>query len=156
MRTVFICEDCGKLYDEQPVIKERHGELDGNWCETLPDTCACGGNIEEAVHCAVCDDWCSTEELVEGVCRYCLHHELTAENVKNFVGTFEIEKCTFEINAALEFIFTSDEVNEILMRELNECLETKRKMPSRLEDAMNNELQDDWAEFLAERSADNG
>ena len=149
---MYVCSDCGRLYEDQPVVTERHGELDGNWCETLPDTCSCGGNIEEAVKCAVCDDWYAPDSLTEGVCRYCLHHELTAENVESFVGTFEIEKCTFETNAAREYVFTSDEVNEILMRELKECLHTKKIMPSRLEDAMNTYLQDAWAEYLSEKS----
>jgi hypothetical protein len=153
---MYVCLDCGKLYDEQPTIQERHGELDGNWYETLPDTCICGGNIEEAVQCKVCDDWYSEDDLVEGVCGYCLHRNLQACTVEEFIDTFEIEKCTFEINAALEHVFTSDEVNEILMREFKECLHKKRKLPSRLENAMNTYLQDTWAEFLTERSAENG
>ncbi len=147
---MYACSDCGRLYDEQPVRRERHGELDGDWCEKFVE-CTCGGAIEEAVKCKVCDDWHSEDELTEGVCRYCLHHELTAENVEVFVGTFEIEKCTFEINAALEHVFSSEEVNEILMRELKEVLHTKRMMPSRLEDSIKTYLQDNWAQFLAEK-----
>lgn len=153
---MYVCTKCGKLSEEQPTRREYHREVPGDSYETFVDSCKCGGEIEKAVKCAVCDDWYDADSLTEGVCRYCLHHELTPENVESFVGTFEIEKCTFEINAALEYIFTSDEVNEILMRELKECLHTKKIMPSRLEDAMNTYLQDAWAEFLAERSAENG
>jgi hypothetical protein len=42
------------------------------------------------------------------------------------------------------------------MREFKECLQTKKIMPSRLEDAIKTYLNDAWAEFLTERSAVNG
>ena len=146
---MYVCLDCGAVYEEQPTRTERHGELDGNWYETFVE-CPCGGAIEKAVECAVCGEWYSNDDLTEGVCDYCMHRNLNANNVEAFADTFEVEKCSFEVNAILEHVFSSEEVNEILMREFKQMLHTKRMMPTRLEDSMKTYLQDDWANFLAE------
>ena len=147
---MYICPDCGKLFDEEPTAQESRDYGEGKCFETVSIPCACGTYPEEAKECAICGEWEVADELIEGVCEYCLHHELTATNVENFINTFEIDKCTFEVNAALEYVFTSDEVNAILMRELRECLHKRKMMPRRLEDAMKTYLQDTWAQFLKE------
>ena len=150
---MYICENCGELYDELPIRKEYHGELEGNWYETFAE-CSCGGNIEKAYECKVCGEWFSEDIiLTEGVCDFCLHRELNAESIEEFIGTFEVEKCEFEINSAFGYIFSSEEVNEILMRELKKTLRIKHMKPLMLEDSINLYLRDDWARFLARKGA---
>lgn len=150
---MYICTKCGALYTEEevPLYEMRHTELEGRYSETFIDDCPCGGTIEEAKHCVICDDYYDEDSLVNGVCPYCLNHYKTAEVVEGYVNDYDIETCIFEVNGAFQYIFTSEEVNEILMQVLKNYLHVNKIMPSRLEDAINTYLQDDWAEYLAER-----
>lgn len=144
---MYICADCGRLYDEMPTHTERH---DDYYSEPVNSGCYCGGDIEEAVRCSVCGEYHSADMLTEKVCDYCLHSNMKPKQLEGFIDGFETEKISFELNGILDYVFTSDEVNEILLRELKETLYNKKIMPPKLEHHIKNELQDDWAAFLAE------
>lgn len=155
---MYVCVKCGRLFTDEdvPTYKNKHTELEGNWYETFIDDCPCGGTLEEAKKCIVCGEYHCEDDFIEEVCLFCLNHHKTAANIEAYVNEFETEKCSFEINAAFEYIFSSEEVNEILMQVFKEYLYLKKILPSRFEDAINTYLQDDWAAYLAERSRING
>ena len=75
------------------------------------------------------------------------------DTLTEFIDGYETEKITFELNGILDYVFTSDEVNEILLRELKNMLALNR-MPAVLENHIKTTLQDDWAAFLAEHKGE--
>lgn len=144
---MFICTDCGRLYDEMPVHTEHH---DDYYSELVNSDCCCGGMIDEAKRCKVCGEYVTEDDIVEGVCEDCLHLEMKAKSVESFIDSYRIaERTYFNLNPIIEHVFTDDEVNEILLREIKNILNHKLMMPSRLEYAMKHDLQEDWAAFLA-------
>lgn len=148
---MYICPDCGKLYDALPTTEDIQPYGEGGCVELHEVPCSCGCYLEEAKQCAICDEWQVADELTEGVCEYCINREMTADNVEGFVETFETVNCSFDINAAFEYVFTSEEVNQILMRELREYLHIKKIMPPRFEEAIKTYLNDEWAKYLIEQ-----
>ena len=139
---MFICTDCRRLYDNQPVFIE-----DG---KSYPDRCYCSGIIEEAKRCRVCGEYTTEDDIVDGVCEGCLHIEMKADTVERFIDHYTFtERTHFQLNPVIEHVFTDDEVNEILLREIKASLRLKNMMPTRLENAMKSDLQEDWAAFLA-------
>lgn len=150
---MFICTDCGRLYDEMPIHTEHH---DDYYSEPVNSDCYCGGMVEEAKRCKVCGEYVTEDDIVEGVCEACLHLEMKAETVEAFIDSYRFtERTYFQLNPIIEHVFSDDEVNEILLREIKNTLNIKRMMPSRLENAMKNDLQEDWAAFLKKTKGEN-
>lgn len=67
---MFICGDCGKLFEEPKEWSQNHGEphLTERW-SGCPD---CGGGFEEAYHCKQCYNEFMKDDLTEGYCEECL------------------------------------------------------------------------------------
>ena len=146
---MFICTDCKRLYDEQPFFTENYGH--GTPDREFPDRCRyCNGMIEEAKRCKVCGEYTTEDDITEGVCDACLYMEMKPDNVDAFLDHYTFtERTHFQLNPVIEHAFTDDEINWILLRELKNTLHLKHMMPTRLENALKSDLQDDWAQFLA-------
>ena len=149
---MYKCENCGAVFTatEVPIHKEYHHELDGCPYETFIGNCSCGGDILEAEQCVVCDEYVFGDELVCGVCQSCREYFLTAENAIDFACKQENIKQEYNLNWLVPYLFTDVEINEILLRELQGLLSTKI-LPCELEDVINNDGEDAWAEYIKEK-----
>ena len=117
---MYICECCGNVVcdyelqtrkDFKPVEMTCHTD----WCyETMNAPCECGGEFVEAVQCAVCGKYKEKDEY--SVCDECLEEAETLENALEYGA--EAEE-TIEINGFLAQVFSNTEIEEILVRELN-------------------------------------
>lgn len=120
---MFRCESCGNLFEEgeQATWEETHG-LDSPPYEKFSGCPLCKGDYEEAYLCKVCDGWVVESELQDGCCEACVE-ALVSEY------RYDVEKCyelsresgeidSVEIDAFLSEMFTLEQINEILYREL--------------------------------------
>lgn len=66
---MYICGDCGKLFEEPKEWSQNHGEphLTERWCG-CPD---CGGGYEEAVYCPECEEHFDADDTTHGYCKKC-------------------------------------------------------------------------------------
>lgn len=110
---MYICENCGRLYDgDFGTHIEHHGhssyydeEVDNDLvCGT------CGGEYVEATKCAICGEWCCDNEEV-GICDNCLDK---AKNCNNALAIWEDDTVTVEVNPALAYVLGKDKINKIL------------------------------------------
>lgn len=99
---MFICEDCGRLYERVGCHMEEHGE-----CRS--DDCACGGVLVEAKECPVCGEYISKRGV--GICDNCLDEEMTVENAicigKNY-------RESVKLNGFYLSIMTRDQIEMII------------------------------------------
>lgn len=68
---MYICKDCGCVFDEAYSYEERHPYGDTYASEYFSCCPACGGDYDEAVRCADCGEWVSEEELHSELCEEC-------------------------------------------------------------------------------------
>jgi methionyl-tRNA synthetase len=68
---MFICTDCGRIFDEPITWQERHG-LDTPPYETFSGCPYCREPYERAVECEVCGEYFAESELTDGVCDNCV------------------------------------------------------------------------------------
>lgn len=79
---MFLCNDCGEVFDEPHEATIYHSEVDYQ-CEEYYCVCpSCGENdFDEVVQCEVCDDFIVKNEREkyiafsngDNVCNNCLH-----------------------------------------------------------------------------------
>ena len=113
---MFICENCGALYDEVDSHSEYRGECHGYPCyEECDDDCHCGGTIVEAKQCKECGEY--TPKDGYDLCEDCLRSAKTYSNAIK-VGEYNYSK-SVPINDFLSMCFDMEEINEILLKELN-------------------------------------
>lgn len=123
---MLICKDCGKVIADDELIThlESRGEFWGNNCfEEIVDKCECGGEFVEAKQCQMCGEWICEDD--ENVCDDCLQNNATYDNALKYG---EENKESVELNGFLANVFTADEVNEILIRELDEAQQLSTKI----------------------------
>jgi hypothetical protein len=81
----------------------------------------CGGNFEDAVRCSACGEWFLSYELESGVCDCCAE-EKAFEYRYDFNSCFELaksaSKSSVALNAFLWSIFSEDQIEQILLKEL--------------------------------------
>lgn len=142
------CNYCGCVIedDELGTHEEDRGEFWGSPCsETVCDDCSCGGDFEEATRCKECDEWFTDDELINGYCKECLEEEMTYENAIK-CGSENEESVA--INGFIASCFDSSEIEEILLKTLNE---TKELIPSKIDEYVKTYCKDDlyyFAEWL--------
>ena len=121
----YKCLECGNIFEdgEQAVWRESRGEFWGKTChETLSGCPLCKGAYEETVSCKVCGSKQLEDELTDGVCKECVSDIV-------FQYKYNVEKCfllseknedkdTVKINGFLSCMFSEEEINKILFREL--------------------------------------
>ncbi len=145
------CNYCGSIIedDELRIHREYMGECHGTPAyDTFQDNCSCGGDYEEARQCNGCGEWFLDDELTNGYCQDCLEEEMTYENAIK-CGSENEESVA--INGFLASCFDSSEIEEILLKTLNE---TKELMPSSVDEYVKTYCKDDlyyFAEWLEEQ-----
>ena len=79
---MYLCLDCGRLFEEPKRYVETHG-LDSPPYEMSKGCPDCGGAYVETMECCMCDEWITGEyiELADGsaVCEECYMKKDIAE-----------------------------------------------------------------------------
>jgi hypothetical protein len=122
---MYICEDCGIVVEELETLRQSHPYGEG-WAteEYFNTTCPhCRGELVEAKICPVCETVYINSETEE-ICSNCIEDAMTFENAKE-MG--EESKSTIEVNGFWGFVFTEEEINEILEREFKGMLDYTQK-----------------------------
>jgi hypothetical protein len=134
--SMFICRDCGDVHGEENIGYSNSYlcTIDGiGYSERVMGDCpTCGGELEEAYKCEVCEEyntednsykvlkWCTDSVLKirnACVCTDCLKRKATPKMALK-VGNYELNKEKIELNGFLADTFTTKEIEEILTKEL--------------------------------------
>ena len=122
----YKCNDCGHVFEDgEFVIKSEYmGECCGTPAyDTFRYCPSCGGDgWEEAGHCAKCRGVFLDDELTEGLCDECLK-EISMDYKYDIARCYALsqesgEKESVSIDPFLACMFTTEQINEILYREL--------------------------------------
>jgi hypothetical protein len=88
---MFICPECGCLFEEAARFGEVHNELDEKAIEYFSCCPNCGDlNFEEAVRCDYCEEEFREDDLIGGtLCKDCLEEIISARQdvVKAYILT---------------------------------------------------------------------
>ena len=68
---MFICNDCGHVFEEPKEHREYHPYGDTYAYETFACCPNCGGSIDEAEECPECGEYFSSEDMCDTVCKSC-------------------------------------------------------------------------------------
>ena len=71
---MYICLDCGHIFDEPKEWVETHG-FDYGPYEEWSGCPRCGGAYEKAVECDICGEYYRKSELTDGLCDNCYEEE---------------------------------------------------------------------------------
>ena len=122
----YKCNDCGHIFEDgEFIVKSEYvGECWGTPAYDERSYCpSCGGDAwEEAGHCAKCRGVFLDDELTEGLCSECLN-EIAMEYKYDIAKCYALsqssgEKESVSINPFLSCMFTNEQINEVLYREL--------------------------------------
>lgn len=128
MRKTIICEECGKLYSEEDLAVYDKSEPEYEYIQTEVGTIPhfvgwvgedihcpeCGGDLVEATECECCGELkaiCSNN----WVCEDCKDEYLNREPLKVALGMGEYSYTKKSINGFIDFLFTEEKINEILI-----------------------------------------
>jgi hypothetical protein len=84
---MFICTDCGHVFEEPEVYAERHPYGDTYAEETFSCCPNCGGGYDEAVRCSHCDTYIAESDMYDDVCEKC-KKEVIHNIAKAIAGLF--------------------------------------------------------------------
>lgn len=115
---MVICEDCGAVVDESELVTTRSYVSDymGGCYETYTE-CSCGGSVVDAKQCEMCGEYFREDELHDGICDECLKDEATVDNAIK-CGKDGSARADVSVNGFLAMLFTSEKIDEILIREV--------------------------------------
>lgn len=123
--SMFICKDCSEVFGEENIGYSNSYlcTIDGvSYSERVIGDCPnCGGELVPAKQCKICEDWKDEEtdicnySLRGNVCYQCLDKKSTRKMAITIGKEFR-EKV--EINGFLANIFTTNEIEAILSKEL--------------------------------------
>ena len=113
---MYICLHCGLQFDD-PVLTHNGGYYEEPWYECP----YCGSDaFEEAEQCEECDEWFPVGTCANGICESCMEkHASDFDIVKRYGDSLKEER---KINGFFSWIFTDDEIDEILEREARSSL----------------------------------
>lgn len=118
---MWMCEQCGDVYEELPTHDEDFGYDVGigrvSAVQTMVDSCHCGGNFVEATECDECGEYFE-KNGEQSICDKCLEKYKTFDNAIKIGAEYPIKK---GINQFLAWCFSEEEINQILERELREA-----------------------------------
>lgn len=115
---MFKCEECGMVFDEPNIYKEKHG-LDAPPYEIFSECPFCGGHFVEAEKCELCGEWNVPRELTMGVCDECIYGYKLYKRCKN---VFDGETAEVKIDYLASVLLDERTINDILKRYLAERL----------------------------------
>ena len=115
---MYICEECGKLFESLPTCENAHYNMSGEFMgrEELTETdCPhCGGEIVEARKCPFCGYNYIADD--DDLCDDCFDVWATKENA---VEMGIDDRAEIEINGFLASVFTETEIFEVLLKEFD-------------------------------------
>ena len=142
---MFICEYCGKVFDEPKMIG--HDVDRGYVC---PD---CGrDDFDEAYQCALCGDWVASDKI-HGygpyVCEDCINEH--RYDLDTLMKATEDQTFEFSIPALARYILDDDDINALIRKELERRLQlaTDKFMPYPY-DFDTKDFIDDYANDIAD------
>jgi hypothetical protein len=109
---MYICLECGSVFSDAGRFIETHGLERGPY-EHYCGCPHCGGGFEEAVECSICGEMHPLSEDTNGVCADCIDSK--ADDLEFCYKVSQGEKIGVEINLLMFYLFTEEEMNEILM-----------------------------------------
>ena len=68
---MFICTDCGRVFEEPKKHIEYHPYGEGYAGEEFYFSPCCNSGYDEAEECEFCGEYHSAEDLYDGVCEHC-------------------------------------------------------------------------------------
>ena len=134
MENGYICEKCGRRYDEVDLWRTRN--YDGAPCGAL---CDCGGDILFACECEICGRTFAGEEYGDNICGKCKDE---IREPKRLYDIFDGKREFAEINPLFIIAFGEDGINEILA-------EAFMKLGKEEVDEFIDELKDEIVELLS-------
>lgn len=88
---MYKCDKCGKVVDELPVITEKYPYGDGYANRKVTDDdCGCGGTLEEAFKCKICEEVKICCENADG------YNEICDDCLKDLSRNIDVVKKAFE------------------------------------------------------------
>ena len=110
---MYICEDCGHVFETPEKFAEAHGEH----YEGCPE---CGSSFAVADECKDCGEYFSIHDLNGGICEDCLRGRVNEYkyNPKACYCVAKGETESVELNSFLTCMFTVEQIEEILMQTL--------------------------------------
>lgn len=120
----FKCVNCGHTMEsgEEAVIIDNVEWVNGERYVEERSVCpVCHDDIEEAVRCKECESIHFEDELVNGYCDDCLNLMLfrfKRDPIACFAVAKAAPKETIHINSFLEAMFSEEEIEQLLLREL--------------------------------------
>ena len=113
---MYICEDCGKIVEEQPVEYEclRMSEEFSSYITTrsMPLECSCGGTFVKAETCIKCGDYTANSYCI---CESCLED---AKTVDNCLEIGEEWQDNVKLNGFLMTFFDKADIEHILIEHI--------------------------------------
>lgn len=120
----YQCEDCGEIFcaEDVRVIKDGGGDKGEDW-NVCPH---CGSDcLEKVAQCDDCGKYVDPAELVGGKCPDCVANEAEkVDQVKQYGAAFPAE---VEINGLFAYVYSSDEINELLAADFAKLPEYRQK-----------------------------
>lgn len=114
---MYECHRCGKHFEEPDWVVERYG-LDSPPYDKVAVCPYCHGYFEEMYQCQICGEWFTDDELTMAVCDECIYKHESDHELCYKLGNEESAKESITINGFVASVFTEEQINEILMREL--------------------------------------
>lgn len=125
---MLICERCGTLIEDSELgtFSQCHGytDLGDDFTERMAERCQCGGDFVEATRCELCGEWFDDTQSF-GVCECCLEDFSTVPKVLEYGA--ENTALVNGINGAVAYLLTTDEINRILTKWVEENFVDKSK-----------------------------
>ena len=105
---IYLCDRCGKQFDQPDIVTEPHGEKVG----VCPH---CHGHFEIMHQCKICGEYFTEDDLTDGVCDACIYNDATVERCVRYGADCEE---SVAINGFIASILSADKINEILANEI--------------------------------------
>ncbi len=113
----YKCNRCGHVFECCDEWDESRGEYWGVPCSEKMSGCPlCHGDYEETTACEICGAEHIEDELQGGICEECIEKYRYNIDVCNNIGKKDDDE--IKLNCFLALMFTKEEIEEILFREL--------------------------------------
>lgn len=115
----YICLHCGHHFTEEEIDAKYYDYATGTYDSEECPNCD-SEDFEEAEHCDECDEWFPVGTCANGICESCMEkHASDFDIVKRYGDSLKEER---KINGFFSWMFTDDEIDEILEREARSSL----------------------------------
>lgn len=147
MKTKMICLHCGHTFDPEEIVSKYYDRATGTYDR---EECPKYGSedIEEGMECCVCGEVHIEENMIGQVCNDCLNKSVTFGNALRYGKE---RKESVEIHGFLKWIYSAEEIESILLKNLQEASTEWRK---RMTEEYLTDDKYDFADFIFEKGAE--